>query len=96
MVWKGMKFHPFFLYLLSEVKSGSAVKARYSWLGKDYRTITNGAGDNVFMSKDGLRKIRFDINKTSPHANPHTHVEEFVNGKWVKSGPLYPKDMPRY
>ena len=64
------------------------------WLGKDAKVITNKNGDKVFISSDGTRRIRFDINNTSPHNNPHGHVEQLVNGKWVKSGPLYPKDVP--
>jgi hypothetical protein len=63
------------------------------FLGKDARVITNQAGDRVFLSKDGLRRVRLDINNPSPHANPHMHVEVNVNGKWVKSGPLYPSDV---
>ena len=63
------------------------------FLGKDARVITNSAGDTVFLSKDGLRRVRFDINNPSPHLNPHSHVEINVNGKWVKSGPLYPSDV---
>ena len=31
------------------------------WLGNNYKTITNKAGDHIFISNDGLRKIRFDI-----------------------------------
>ena len=65
-----------------------------SWLGKDARVITNKNGDKIFISGDGTKRIRFDINNTSPHNNPHGHVEELVNGKWVKSGPVYPIDVP--
>lgn len=36
-------------------------KQAKSWLGRDYKVVTNKAGDNIFMSKDGLRKMRFDI-----------------------------------
>jgi RHS repeat-associated protein len=64
------------------------------WLGKDARVITNKNGDKVFISGDGTKRIRFDINNTSPHNNPHGHVEQLINGKWVKSGPIYPKDVP--
>jgi hypothetical protein len=64
------------------------------WLGKEARVITNKNGDKVFMSGNGTRRIRFDINNTSPHNNPHGHVEELMNGKWVKSGPIYPTDVP--
>jgi hypothetical protein len=63
------------------------------FLGKDVRVITNSASDTVFLSKDGLRRVRFDFNNPSPHLNPHSHVEIKVNGKWVKSGPLYPSDV---
>jgi hypothetical protein len=63
------------------------------FLGKDARVITNKAGDKVFVSKDGLRRVRFDINRPNPHLNPHSHVEVKLNGKWIKSGPIYPKDV---
>jgi hypothetical protein len=33
------------------------------WLGADARVITNDAGDKIFLSKDGLRRIRVDINR---------------------------------
>jgi hypothetical protein len=71
------------------------------WLGEGSRAIINKNGDLVLMSKDGLKKIRFDINKPYPHIHPHTHIEQFINGQWVKGQyegvpQLYPKDVPRY
>jgi hypothetical protein len=71
-----------------------AARAINRWLGNDVRVVTNPAGDTIFLSKDGLRRVRFDIKRPSPHNSPHTHVEEFVNGKWRKSGPIYPTDVP--
>lgn len=61
--------------------------------------MRNEAGDLVMESADGLKKIRFDINRPAPHKNPHSHVEIFkkVKNKKVpveKSGPIYPKDVP--
>lgn len=76
-------------------KVDGLAKEMKDWLGKDAKVITNKSGDKVFMSSDGTRRIRFDINNTSPHSNPHGHVEQLVNGKWVKSGPLYPVDVPQ-
>jgi len=73
-----------------------AARQAQSWLGKDYKVITNKAGDKIFISRDGTRRIRFDINNPSPHKNPHSHVEQLVNGKWVKSGPIYPRDVPKF
>jgi RHS repeat-associated protein len=70
------------------------VKRADEWLGPDVRMITNGAGDKIFLSDDGLRRIRFDLRSPAPHASPHAHVEEFVNGRWVKSGPIFPTDVP--
>lgn len=64
------------------------------WPGPNTRAITNSAGDKVYLSEDGLWRIRFDINNPYPHDFPHAHVEEFVNGKWVKSGPIWPTDVP--
>jgi hypothetical protein len=45
------------------------------WLGKGARFIKNEAGDSVFLSKDGLRRVRFDFKNPSPHHNLHAHVE---------------------
>jgi hypothetical protein len=59
----------------------------------DVRVITNQAGDKIFVNKAGTRRVRFDINRPHPHQNPHSHVEELVNGKWKKSGPIYPPDV---
>jgi hypothetical protein len=71
-----------------------AANSARTWLGKDYRTITNKAGDNIFMSKDGLRKMRFDI-KNSHGDKPHLHLEQKVNGKWKDAANIhriYPKN----
>ncbi len=65
------------------------------WLGAGARVITNAAGDKIFLSADGLRRIRFDINRPSPHLSPHAHVEEKLGGKWTGSGQLYPCDVAR-
>ncbi len=64
------------------------------WLGEGAKFIKNEAGDPVFLSKDGLRCVRFDFNNTMPHNNPHAHIEFKVNGKWIKSGQIYPSDLP--
>lgn len=64
------------------------------WLGEGTRFIRNEAGDAVFLSKDGLRRVRFDFNSVHPHNNPHSHVEIKIDGDWVKSGPIYPTDVP--
>ncbi|TVL96339.1 MAG: hypothetical protein CV087_23810, partial [Candidatus Brocadia sp. WS118] len=63
-----------------------------NFLGKDAKVITNKSGDKIFLSKDGTKRIRFDINNTSPHNAPHGHAEMFKNGQWKKSGPIYPKE----
>jgi hypothetical protein len=75
-------------------KVWDAAKLAKEWLGEDAKVVTNKAGDKVITSKDGLRKIRFDI-KNSQGDAPHMHLEEFKNGKWrdVISGKhrIYPK-----
>ncbi|MCH4897156.1 hypothetical protein E0494_10660 [Marinilabiliaceae bacterium JC040] len=38
-----------------------AANSAKTWLGKDCRSIRNKAGNNIFILKHGLRKIRFDI-----------------------------------
>ena len=65
------------------------------WLGEGYKIIKNKAEDLILISKDGLRKIRFDFNRPNPHKNPHTHIEELVNGKW-QNFRIFPKDVPPY
>jgi hypothetical protein len=65
-----------------------------TWLGKGARVIRNDAGDSIVLSKDGLRRLRFDFNRPYPHQSPHGHVEEFIKGRWIKSGPIYPRDVP--
>jgi RHS repeat-associated protein len=65
------------------------------WLGSNTRVIINESGDRIFLSADGTRRIRFDLYDPAPHTSPHGHVEEYLNGKWVKSGPIYPTDVPQ-
>lgn len=74
---------------------GNMADDMVGWLGKDAKTITNKAGDKIFLSKDGTRRIRFDINQTTPHKSPHGHVETLQGGKWIKSGPVYPQGVPK-
>lgn len=53
-----------------------------SYLGIDYRSITNKAGDKVFLSKDGTRCVRFDVK--NPHGDkPHMHIERIIDGEIV-------------
>ncbi|WP_421977251.1 RHS repeat domain-containing protein [Roseivirga seohaensis] len=60
----------------------NAVEQATKWLGKDFDTIINKAGDKIFLSKDGKRKIRFDINNSQGDA-PHIHLEVLnENGNW--------------
>lgn len=66
-----------------------------AWVGDDARLIRNDAGDTILISKEGTRRVRFDVNRPYPHQSPHAHVEELVNGEWRKSGPIYPADVPQ-
>src|SRR5690606_21187951 len=52
------------------------------WLGEGTRLIRNEAGDSIFLSKDGLRRVRFDFNRPYPHNNPHAHVECKIGVGW--------------
>ena len=75
-------------------KFDDTIKIIKTWLGADAKVITNKAGDKIFMSKDGLRKVRFDIK--NPHGDsPHVHFEELLNGSWEDVIPgvhrVYPK-----
>lgn len=80
-------------------KAGKTVEGVASdilqWLGEGARFIKNSNGDTVIVSQDGLRRVRFDINNPWPHSSQHAHVEELVDGNWIKSGPIYPKDVPQ-
>ncbi|MCL2425179.1 MAG: hypothetical protein FWD05_02465 [Oscillospiraceae bacterium] len=68
------------------------------WLGPNTRIVTNSSGDKIFISADGMRKIRFDINNPLPHNNPHVHIEIFVNGRWKPASSavtqIYPSNVP--
>lgn len=63
-----------------KIKSAS-IKIK-NYLGNNYNTITNESGDNIFVSKDGNRRIRFDI-KNSQGDKPHMHIERKTSsGRW--------------
>jgi hypothetical protein len=83
--------------LFFESASGEVIqleKQIFGWLGEGAKCIRNEAGDSIFLSKGGLRRVRFDFKNPSPHHNPHSHVEIKVHGDWIKSGPIYPTDVP--
>jgi RHS repeat-associated protein len=75
-------------------KISNAVQSISDWLGSDVQMKTNKDGDKIFLSANGDRRVRFDLNNPSPHNSPHGHVEELINGHWVKSGPVFPSDVP--
>ncbi|NGX42847.1 MAG: tRNA nuclease WapA [Chlamydiae bacterium] len=62
------------------------------WLGHGSKFVRNKANDPIFVSQNGLRRVRFDFNRTHPHDNPHMHIEMFSEGKWEGVGQIYPKD----
>ncbi len=64
------------------------------WLGEGAQFIRNKAEDPVFLSKDGLRKVRFDFNRPHPHESPHLHFEHLVDGEWKEINRVYPIDVP--
>ena len=53
-----------------------AISITYSFNKK----IINEAGDVNFITKDNLRKVRFDINKFTPHNEPHIDIEKIIKG----------------
>jgi len=69
-----------------------------NWLGDGTQVIRNRSGDTIFLSQDGLRKVRFDINNPSPHNSPHVHFEQMRNGRWRPVNPshaqIFPIDVP--
>lgn len=64
------------------------------WLGEGTQFVRNKAGDPVFLSKDGLRKVRFDFKRPHPHESPHLHFEHLVKGEWEEISRIYPVDVP--
>ena len=71
-----------------------AYKSATKWLGKEAKVIVNKHEDIIIMSKDGLKKMRFDIK--NPHGyDPHVQLEILKNGEWVDAIPgkhhIYPK-----
>ncbi len=69
-------------------------KGLKEWMGNGGKVITNRSGDKVFMSKDGARKLRFDIKNPAPHKSPHMHIERLRGTKWKEIDRIYPKDVP--
>ncbi|MGA8163909.1 MAG: hypothetical protein WB791_02660, partial [Waddliaceae bacterium] len=62
-------------------KVASLEKEISDWLGKNTRCILNDAKDPIFLSKDGLRRVRFDFNNS--HGLPkHMHIEHKPFKKW--------------
>ena len=77
----------------------NAAQSVEKFIGPDAEARLNTAGDVYIESSDGLRRIQFHIKKTTPHKNPHMHIEvsDLIKNKKVpiyKSGPIYPKDVP--
>jgi tetratricopeptide (TPR) repeat protein len=64
------------------------------WLGEGTKLIRNKAGDPVFLSKDGLKRVRFDFN--NPHGDKlHLHIEQKLEGRWqdaTSQHRIYPID----
>jgi tetratricopeptide (TPR) repeat protein len=65
-----------------------------AYLGEGARLVRNKAGDPIFISKDGLRKVRFDFKRPHPHESPHLHIEHLVDGEWEEISRIYPVDVP--
>jgi len=65
-----------------------------NWLGEGTKFIRNKAGDPVFLSKDGLKKVRFDFSRPNPHKSPHMHFEHLIDGEWQEISRIYPSDVP--
>jgi len=55
--------------------------------------VTNPNGNKVFLSEDGLRRVRFDINHPEKHEFPHFQIESNIGGQWEKSGVIFPSDI---
>jgi RHS repeat-associated protein len=71
-----------------------AAKDIKGWLGEGYTHKKSPKGNDIFMSKDGTKKVRFDITD-SHNDKPHIHFERKTSGgKWVDATDqhrIYPK-----
>ncbi|MBI2743651.1 MAG: tetratricopeptide repeat protein [Chlamydiales bacterium] len=76
------------------IKTAQLEKEVSDWLGEGTNLIRNSAGDSVFLSKDRLRKVRFDFNRPYPHESPHLHLQHFVDHEWREISRVYPIDVP--
>jgi len=69
-------------------------------LGQDFKMIKNKSGDPVFISKDNLKRIRFDAK--NPHGDvPHGHIEYYdaQDKRWLdytREHRIYLKDAMEY
>ncbi len=86
--------------IAQEISGGHAAEVVHlekqisSWLGEGSQLIRNKAGDSIFLSKDGVRKMRFDFIRPAPHKSPHVHLEHLVDGEWKEISRVYPIDVP--
>jgi RHS repeat-associated protein len=83
--------------LSNNTKLSRSLDILADWLGPNVQVKTNSHGDKVFLSENGTRRIRFDINHPYPHNDPHGHIEILVDGKWRDYIPgvhaIYPSDV---
>lgn len=64
------------------------------YLGSGSRAMTNSSKDPIFLSKDGLRRVRFDWNRPDPHKNPHMHIDIRPNARVrFKTRRIYGRDV---
>ena len=80
--------------LQSAANIGKVANSARGWLGRGYKVIRNKSGDYIFTSRDGLRKMRFDLKNTTGD-RPHIHLEVYRNGKWrdaTTTHRIYPKN----
>jgi hypothetical protein len=79
-------------------KADNAAGLILKYLGDDATAMVNETGDLILQAKNGLREVRFDVNKTHPHKSPHVHVIEYKQVKNQKvevyNKRVYPADVP--
>lgn len=97
-VFNGIKLSPKNSVLsIDSSRVGEAEKLINTYLGEGTLFIRNRAGDPVFLSKDGLRRVRFDFERPYPHISPHMHIDENIGrGIWKESKQIYPINVPPY
>jgi hypothetical protein len=69
-------------------------RSQYSFAGRRLLAAVYGNGTGLDMGNDAGTGSLEGVGAGYDPVGRTTDVEEFINGKWKKSGPIYPTDVP--